>query len=399
MAFLLALGMFGTEYFIGLEALRPALLWMKVRQKCQGRQALTTSAARWLPYGLLLTWMVTWRLFLADIAYPQPLLLADLAGSPLITISQAAARAASDIWLSGVAAWGSPLRASAPGTWVWQPILSGVVVFGMLLLAARETRSEAEKPLRKDGLLLAGMGVAAMLAGGTPLWISQTPLALTSPWSRTTLCLMIGSCIAAVGAAWLLPAVWRRVILSLLVGLSASFQSQTSRTYVQEWGNLRHIFWQLTWHAPGLQPGTLVLFESLPITYYSANSLDPILNLTYDPQGNGNPPLYKIVEISERLGGILPALQPGLEVRHGSFTGSTSQALVITWGADGCLQVLEPDSRLAPGSNPLLWEARIISDPGTILPDASPPARPPDWLGAEPDHGACYERLTHAKDD
>jgi len=58
-------------------------------------------------------------------------------------------------------------------------------------------------------------------------------------------------------------------------------------------------------------------------------------------------------------------------------------------GADGCLQVLGPDSYLEPGTNPLLQQAQCISNPGMILPDASPPARPPEWLGAEPDHSQC----------
>ena len=389
LACLLALGMFGTEYFIGLEVLRPALLWVKVQRKYPGRQAMARTAAHWLPYVLLLVWMVIWRLCFADIAYPQPLLLADLAKEPMKGIPQTAARAVSDIWLAGVAAWGSPVSYFSTVGLAWQAVLAGGLAFGLLLLAASRTRSEPEKILRGNGLLLAGLGVAAMLAGGMPLWISQTPLALTSPWSRTTLCLMVGTCMALVGAACLLPLAWRRVLLSLLLGLSVGFQHQTSRTYLQEWENLRQIFWQLAWRAPGLQPGTLVLFEHLPISYYSANSLDPILNLTYDPQGTVTLPRYRIFEISERLGGVLPALQPGLEIRHGGFTGNTSQALVITWGADGCLQVLEPGSSLAPGTDPLLWEARHISNPEMILPNASPPARPPEWLGAEPDHSQC----------
>ena len=101
-----------------------------------------------------------------------------------------------------------------------------------------------------------------------------------------------------------------------------------------------------------------------------------------------------MIEISERLGGILPVLQPGQEVRHGGFSGSTSQALAITWGADGCLQVLEPDSLLAPGSSPLLWGARRISNMDVIQGKVDLPARPPEWLGAEPEHGACFEGLT-----
>ncbi len=71
LACLLALGMFCTEYFIGLEVLRPALLWVKLRRKYPGQQAPIRTATHWLPYALLLGWMVTWRLFFADIAYPS----------------------------------------------------------------------------------------------------------------------------------------------------------------------------------------------------------------------------------------------------------------------------------------------------------------------------------------
>ncbi len=61
------------EYFIGLEILRPAILWMMLRKKDQrlGRTALEV-LKKWLPYLLVLLLFAVWRFYFYPKLTPEP---------------------------------------------------------------------------------------------------------------------------------------------------------------------------------------------------------------------------------------------------------------------------------------------------------------------------------------
>jgi hypothetical protein len=95
-----------------------------------------------------------------------------------------------------------------------------------------------------------------------------------------------------------------------------------------------------------------------------------------------------------RLGRGLPELTPGLPVKQNylaaSFTGSTSQVVVIYFQPPGCLRVMDPeveaDIWVVP---PSLRETLKLATTAPILPGGD--ARPPAALyGGEPQRNWCY---------
>jgi hypothetical protein len=204
-------------------------------------------------------------------------------------------------------------------------------------------------------------------------------------------CLLI-----AGGIDWLGAGVAQKaLVLALMLGMAAGFQYSLSDQYRNEWNVMRDLFWQLTWRAPGIKPGTALLFDQIGLTYYEDDSLTAPLNWTYNPRPNAadKNQQYLFLNIPERLL-QLGDLQPGKdfikEFRAETFHGTTSQAIVVKYNPPGCLQVLDPRFDALRGDLPqYLQRALPLSTPGLILPDAAQ-AEPPAFFGSEPRLKWCY---------
>ncbi|MGW8250304.1 MAG: hypothetical protein ACWGO1_06650, partial [Anaerolineales bacterium] len=87
-----ALHMLTMEYFIGLELLRPLLLWLVLDSPDQAAsRRLRRTLFYWLPYMLLVFAVVVWRLFFMQIVVEdpnEPVLLYNLFSQPAAAILQ-----------------------------------------------------------------------------------------------------------------------------------------------------------------------------------------------------------------------------------------------------------------------------------------------------------------------
>jgi hypothetical protein len=84
-----AFNLFITEYFFGLEFLRPFLLWMLLPPSDSSRlKQLRLVILRWLPYLAILIPFVVWRIFIAPSPRADILLFSQLRAAPLATIAQ-----------------------------------------------------------------------------------------------------------------------------------------------------------------------------------------------------------------------------------------------------------------------------------------------------------------------
>jgi len=376
-ALLLAgLGIFSTEYFFGLEALRPLLL--AVHQRDGHRLPPRESLQRWLPYGSILLIFLIWRLFVSEIPYPQPLLLDALVRDSAVALAGLLARAPQDLWKAGALAWANVFNIHNLNMPLWQYLAIGAALAAAMFFACPAEAADGNTNSQSAFFLCAGL--LALLAGALPLWVSSTPLELSFPENRATLCLLAGAGLLAAGFFRLLPAWLGRLAAGLLIGFSAVFQFNIARDYQQAWQELGSFFGQLTRCAPALEPGTAVLYEEPFISSYPANALAALLNWTYDPQNRGEILSYDMLRVSERLGEGLPALELGLPIRHGSFSGSTSQVLAVALDEQGCLRILRPGGEYPAHIHPFLRQAMRISNPGSVIKNTAQPASPPAFL-------------------
>ena len=397
-----AAAMFSTEYFYGLELLRPLLIWFVLAGEGGERWQKMRSVMRvWWPYLLLLAGVFAWRFSLASEETYAVTVFDVLAADPLGGAWSYIVAILTNVWEALVLAWLrvfdlDVLAKQGPLTkglhWGVVLVSAGIVaVFGYFIKGKRSTENVTNN---RQVLLL---GLAALLVGGLSFWAAGLPLRLVYPWDRGFLPMDFG---ASLVAGWLLGQLgqkqWAQVMVGALLVLAAvSFHFQTGVSYRQAWEVQRDMFQQLVWRVPGLQPNTVVLTAELEdLAYYTDNSLTAPLNWIYAPELAAAEMPYMWNFIGPGWGGGLPTLEPGNDIqqayRQFIFEGSTSQVLVIDYRKGQCLRVLDPgyDAYL-----PRLPEAvegvMELSDPKVVV-LADGDAMLPEQFGDELVRGWCY---------
>lgn len=391
---------FSLEYFIGLELLRPVLIWLVLRDKTEGwQERIKKTALFWAPYLAVLLFYAYWRAFVFKFPTYQPTFLQNI----LVLPGKALVELAQTIFTN--------LRAVLPGAWrqVFEfqnyhfsiLIIAGIVFilcmlfFNSFLFYGKQPNG---KNLENDGKGLLEpliIGSMALILAGVPYWITGLPVLLEFPWDRSTLSFMIGASILTASLTGMLKPVFKTILLAALVSLAVGFHLQNNVLYTNEWEKLRSFFWQLSWRAPSLETGSILLSENIPLYYYSDNSLTPILNWMYATDNKSVDIPYNFLEMGERLGRVLPALEPDLPVVHGyrflTFRSTTSSIAPVYFNPPGCLRILNPEDKDLPGLPRRLTQAVTISR-GDDLIDSSGRnmVQMPAVIGSEPARGWCY---------
>ena len=400
LAVLAALGNAATmEYFIGLELLRPVILWMMLRNKDQKwSQTALAVLKKWLPYLLVLLLFAVWRFYFYPRITPEPqrnnpVVFFSTIGTSLTLLKDLIRMAFQDFIQVTFLAWSNTLTPALIQTkalyyvvFTWAAGL--LAAFAMLGLLFRKPENEPEVPeaspqFTRQGLLL---GLLAIFAGGLPVWVIGRQVIEGGSANRFSLAPMFGVVILVVCSIdWLAGQPNRRnLVLAVLLGLSIAAQFRNVTNVTQSWQSERQFFWQLSWRAPALKPGTLVLGRDDLV-------IDPFaLLLTYDRALNPTQAPYWYYETYP----LNPKPDKPIlhQLRNIQFTGSTSAILAVAYRDDlGCLKILDPSMAANPaliGSEP---QYAGFSNPAQIQTDPAQAVTPPaDIFGREPAHDWCY---------
>lgn len=405
-----AFNLFSTEYFFGLELLRPLLLWWVVSETVSVRgEKLKKTAFNWLPYLAVLIVYTIWRVFLFKSSNYQISAMESLTTTPQSTIAGMIKTFGSNLILGGWLAWNQIF--SPPNALEFQILTTRLFWLIVLVTFAYSVAyllrikfsqepsvNEIEHP-QNWGWKAVLFGGLCLLAGGIPFWIANLPLTLVFPWDRFTLALMTGSVILLVGLLEVFIRTSRQkiVLFSILISLATGWQFYNANTFRREWEISRDFFWQLSWRVPGLKPNTLLLTHEFPFRYYSDNSLTAPINWMYAPDFKGRDMPYMLNYLSVRLKNSLPSAKPKQPViqsyRALTFTGNTSDSLALYLSTNGCLKVMDPVYTNADSipNMPYKMEPAIpISNLGLIDTDPDKPATPAPQYGPEPKHSWCY---------
>jgi hypothetical protein len=405
---------FTVEYFFGLELIRPAVLWIVLADQIpESRQRIKRVFVNWLPYLLILAVFLYWRVFLTETPRGQVTLFSALAGNPLGALLSLLETIFLDITETSLNAWGqitqfrnwfgaSEISGLAPIVLV---LAAGAVcgIFLWFLQPGSLTAGEAEEqpadnPAKPWGWQAAGLGLLALLLGGIPFWVTDLPIELRFPWDRFTLAMMFGASLLTSGVIFLVTGSRKAqvILISVMVAMAAGLHYLNTDAYQRRWAVQKDFFWQLTWRAPQITPGTLLLTDSWPFDRYTDNSLAAPLNWTYDPDSRSADMQYMIYDISTRLGLTLPSLEAGQVVREDyratAFEGTTDQAIVFFFDPPACLRIINPETDQNYNRYPnTLYEAMSLARLDLIETDPEKPATPPvSIFGAEPFHDWCY---------
>lgn len=410
-----ALQMFSTEYFFGLELLRPILFWLVVSEtEADTRKRFQRTVWEYLPYGLLLVAFVVWRVFFFESQ------LYEGAAQSTLTLASLPKQVMGALWNSTFLAWNGVLHFPSVDVFgerltlaYWLALFA---VFAIFVFFSRTPKSpdfgvQADVSPTRQWLFI---GLLAMLAAGIPFYVAGLPVQLKFPDDRFTQPFAFGVSMFLAALLEASPrAPWKIYLTGLLVTLAVGLQIQNAFFFREDWQAQKSYFWQLTWRVPALQSGTAILSERSPFAFTDDDALTAPTNWVYMPHLAGEIE-YQQVSIATRLDFNAETMKFGKPIEgklmKGDFLVNPERLLVVTFSPTSCLRVLDPrydaDLPVAPRSRPMansLIDAGLpflkreeaaaleMSQPGLVVRTPDAPSRPMDAIfGAEPSHQWCY---------
>jgi hypothetical protein len=421
---LAAYAMFADEYYVGLELLRPVLLWMVLKDLTQEPQEVGENKHRlrrvillWLPYVAILLAFLVWRLFIHVSPRGQVQIFNQIAQTPWLGMFNLVKTIILDVLESGLIAWAIPFNLA-------EVINSGVTsIFAYILLASfvaavtiffldrlqftaavghnqggRNTQPERSQPSKLWAKQAIVLGLFSLFIAGWPFWATAWQIGLTFPWDRFNLAMNFGASLMLTGI-FILVFRQRFVIvfaIGVLVGLSSANAFHLGNLYRQDWALMKQFFWQMSWRVPGIQPDTLVLSSRPPFAYSTDNSLTAPLNWIYAPwnQTRNLPYLFYDVASHSASGWTGIDLNQPIKQQYRimDFNGNFNHALSVFYKPPNCVKVMDSilDADL-PGKPLFITAGAAFSKTDLITLNPASPATPPvEIFGPEPLHDWCY---------
>jgi hypothetical protein len=323
------------------------------------QERVKRTALFFLPYLLLFLAVTFWRMFFFEFqnaSYPYVLLdkfREDFFTGALYFVNQILL----SFWRTVFEAWLLPfltigITGFGPLTLTLMLVLlfSGILLTGVYLFSFKADVSDDREFARQAGWV----GLAFWGLSGGSVWIIGVIPQFNFSMDRFMLPFMLGaSILLACLVALIKNARLQMILVALLVGFAGSRHFQLEEVYRSDWLTQQELFTQMSERIPDLAPGTILLANDIPVTYYSDNSLTGPLNWVYSPPGEMNLILYFA---SIRVGKTLPSVEPGLPHQlyyiGPTFYGNTDNLLVVHFEPPGCFRVIDPqveaDNKLLP---------------------------------------------------
>lgn len=403
-----------TEYFIGLELLRPVILYLLTAEKSTKiSKNIQQLLIHWLPYLLVMTVYVVWRLFFIQLPGEDPYQAQTLFGvlnDPRGTFNWLWQTITFDSLYMLVTSWQPVLSLGyynlptegIKSLWALGLLAAGLSIVYLLGLQNHQpTANEEPQPQKtKNTWLLQALitGLVMMLVGAIPAWSTGRQIITDIHSNRYALASMFGcALILVVFLEWAVQQRVRRVLIfSTLIGMSVMFHFTSQADYRKTWQDEMNFFWQLNWRAPYLEPGTAVITENPIFTDQGGFSISAALNLLYPQQKNPQTLAYWYYALKPRF--TLSTVDPiGIPLRTQFrtliFEGQTPQSLLVMAdpAVSECIWVLDANDANDPELSELVRRMLPLSSPQRILPQSPDPAYPPRHLfNQEPQHEWCY---------
>jgi hypothetical protein len=400
------IGLATTEYFLGMEFLRPVIIWIVMLQ--QGYSSNKRPASTLKHWAMFVP---IW--FLAGIGQYLYHISSAYGGHSFgVSIGLQDLPQMIVAWLKDIL---PTLRVTAFDAWVqtfdlvsmsptsltdWSSLGLVIVSFLGLFFYLRNLRTDPNGMFSGDSWALQAiaLGLIGILGGRVPSWLAGLPIVLRFDWDRLLISMLFGISLLTAGLIDYLikDGTRKQVFISLLLALAIGMQFQQSNMFRRAWQSQKTFFWQLAWRAPSLKPGTILLTDELPLPYVADLQLSAPLNLMYAPDAQDFP--YILLYMKNRLGGpLLPRLSPNLTVesqyRTVEFKSTTSNILMIYLPSDGCLQVIDPfyvTQDAFPSLPKNLTNNIGMSNIGQVEKGPGNSANPALLFGTELPHTWCY---------
>jgi hypothetical protein len=395
------------EYMIGMEGMRlgiiTLMIWRESTSKHWKQNAVKIFKG-WLPYFIPLVLHIAWRLFIFEsgrVGMNVQVVLSAYQSGLLRTIVKRSFVFIIDLFEAVISAWVIPLNTFTfrlePANFLMAMILSliGIGVFIAYFILATSKKLKSSEIQNYDGRLreLVLIGSTTVLFTILPVVAVGRDIRWDSGFDKYALHVIAGAVMLIVGATSLLVKVKQKVILfALLIGIAVAAQFGNSVQWAQFWEDQRELWWQLSWRAPQLEEGSVLLVEPPGKDFFEDYEIWGPANLVFAP-GADLPQIYaevfapvtleKIRVGTTETRGLRDFLEYSLSFHHSLILSRPERT--------SCWHVLDGKDPLFPqDTSGMLYATVRRSKIDQIVVDAPPSYPPTHIFGNEPAHEWCY---------
>ncbi len=358
-----AIHLFTSEYYSGLELIRPIILWIILSDIEAKRSmfSLQKTIIRWLPYLVPLFLFGYWRAIIFQnppgVVRNEPVILNQLIHEPLAALGFLFSAALKDSISVLTLGWQKAIDPVLVDFTTWFNIsrlfisilLFMLVYIYLIKLAPDSGGAEPDENWISRGLIF---GVTALLTAGLPFWLVgrtiQESKNLESA-SRVGIPAMFG---AAFLIAWVTNTLVnerakKALVISFLVAIAINLQLANARGFRFSWEKQTRFYQELIWRAPSIEAGTSIITDQEVLPYMGEYATAYAINTIYQPVNISSPP-YWYFPIYYSYPDIDAFLQ-GIPIEYEKFTmkfnGNSRDSLVVAFepGLDQCLWILQPE--------------------------------------------------------
>ena len=358
---LAVVSMAAMEYVVGLELIRPLIIFINERGKSRNKityDLFKRTFIIWLPYLICLLLFIVYRLFMASSVLYRVQNVNNFILTPISTARELFAAQIKNIYTSIIPVWGAiffPFSKIDLSSRYWKFHLgfTGVLLFFSALFLFLQNKEQVRDQAShdkynqwiKESILLSTF---MLLFAGVPFWAANLKPSIDFPNDRLLLPFMLGSTLVVFIALELFrkkKSIWS-ILFCLLFSLSGTYQLYQAKIFWDEWDYFNRFFQQLSWRIPSVADNTIFVTEVLPFIHYTDNSLTAALNWLYakDIAEYQLPLMLNYTNI--RLGTSLPSLEPGTPIHQSyrlfSFKGSTDRMILFYHKPPGCVHIADP---------------------------------------------------------
>lgn len=396
-----------SEYFIGLELLRPILISMILAQSISRlRPSLIKIIKIWMPYLIILLAYIIWRLFFAQISGGdpnKPYLLYQLFSKPLTALFSLANIILPDMVRILLTTWSNALKPELfaldkPFFLFSWGIGTLAALFSYFYISRLKNEIPLENPQPENWSRQAIIiGILATALGPFPAWITGRQLSGDMFTDRFAAAAMFGASLFIVGMVeWFIRSPKQKlVIISLLIGLATGSLLRSANDYRWFWMRQSRFYWQLAWRAPYIKPDTPILAKDDVFPEQGRFATSIALNLVYPQQLADEYVAYWVFSLNKGLSDQVETLKAGFvlkdKFRFFSFEGKSNNSLVIEQSEDHCLWVLDPNGPRNLDLPEIVSVVVPLSNMERIVAEPTEPGYPPEnTFGKEQTGTWCY---------
>jgi hypothetical protein len=358
-ALLQAAHLFTSEYFAGLELLRPFILWILVsRSEFRISKRFWQTFLQWLPYFLVLGVYAYWRAFVFQnvegVTRNMPVILTQLFSEPLKAIGFLLTASIKDAVSVMTIGWQNAVSAELldfSSVYVRFRLVVSLISFGLAFLYLSRFDTGKETPAddwSKGSILLAAVG---LLVGGLPVWLIGRYILE----SKNLLSASRFGIPSMLGAAFLLVLVIdyfvddrkkKIVLISLCLALAVNFHLNNTKEFQYSWEKQERFLQQLLWRAPQIQAGTAILTDEEILGVMGEYAVSFSIITAYQPGDIQSLPYwyFPFYYINPDIVDLLWGAPLEYSKLSMNFSGSSKQMLLLSFNPEmkRCLWVMQP---------------------------------------------------------